>query len=87
MHKGQSTVSIISVNDTCDLEEKDTLNLTDHEAVLTAAVVVQSRQICLVHTFPFCTPHPFSYIHLEADSDDLGLKKTKPQQPYRATLN
>lgn len=54
------------------MEEKDTLNLTDHEGVLTAAVDGQNRQICLVHVFPFCTPQPFFYLHLEANSDDLG---------------
>lgn len=72
MHNSQGTVNIISVNDTCDLEEKDHLNLTDHEGVLTAAVAGQSRQICLVHIFPFCTTQPFSYLDLEANSDDLG---------------
>lgn len=68
MHNSQGAVNIISVNDTCDLEEKDPLNLTDHEGVLTAAVAGQSRQMSCSHiSFLYST-----YLDLEANSDDLG---------------
>lgn len=61
--------------------------MTDHEGILTAAVAGQSRQICLVHIFPFCTPQSFSHLHLEANWDDLGRQnKTTLQSNAELTI-